>query len=32
VWLHISEDELVVKAQKREIARHPLIRQKGGAA
>lgn len=32
VWLHISEDELVVKAQKQEIARHPLIRQKGGAA
>lgn len=32
VWLHIGEDELVVKAQNREIARHPLVREKGGAA
>jgi len=32
VWLHITEDEVVVKAQKQEIARHPLIRRQGNAA
>lgn len=32
VWLHITEEELVVKCQQREIARHPLARTKGGAA
>jgi len=32
VWLYITEDEMVVKSHNREIARHCLIRRKGGAA
>jgi hypothetical protein len=32
VWLHITQDEMVVKCHKREIARHRLIRRRGGAA
>ena len=32
VRLHLTEDEVVLKAQKQEIARHPLVRRKGSAA
>ena len=32
VWLHITEQEMVVKHQQHEIARHPLTHTKGGAA